>query len=418
MSYLIFAVLAWLAVVMAVVFRCRRELGRAWCEPTLRRPVLIVESDDWGPGPGSDAHWLARLAEMLRRHQDERGRHPVMTIGVVLALPDPAQARTGGFSRLTLEDERFRAIRERLVEGANSGVFALQLHGMEHFWPPALQAAARRDPQVAQWLRWSGGKQPPRTEALPPHLQSRWVDASGLPTLPLAGEAIADAAGAEVAAFSTVFGQRPVVAVPPTFVWDERVERAWAGHGVRYVVTPGRRYAGRDHAGRLVAEGAPIHTGERSGTGVTYLVRDRYFEPALGHDADHALAALAEKTAAGQPTLLEMHRFNFTGDPVAAARALDELDRFLARALRAYPGLRFLSTAELGDRTVARDRELVEPRVVPRIAAAVARLARIPRLRKLAWLTGLALPAWALVRLAGSSARGAGAAARGARLAT
>ena len=205
--------------------------------------------------------------------------------------------------------------------------------------------------------------------------------------------------------------------MPPTFVWDERVERAWASGGIRYIVTPGRRYVGRDEAGRLVAERERIYTGERGATGVVYLVRDRYFEPALGHDADHALAALAEKTRARQPTLLEMHRFNFTGDPTVATRAVNELDRLLATAVRDYPGLRFLSTAELGEKIVARDPELVERRTATRIAAGLVRLAGIPRLRKLAWLTGLALPAWLFLRLMGSAGATPGSPAAGEGLA-
>lgn len=418
MSYLLVAALAWSVAVASVIFGYRREIGRAWREPALRRPVVIVESDDWGPGPDSDAAWLGRIADVLRRYQDEQGRHPVVTIGVVLALPDPDHPRKGQFSRLTLADERFRLVRERLVEGAGSGVFALQLHGMEHFWPPALQAAAQADPEVARWLRWFDGKQPPRTEVLPAHLQSRWVDASTLPTRALAAGEIVQAARDEVHAFSAVFGLPATVAVPPTFLWDERVERAWAESGIRYIVTPGQRYASRDRTGRLVADGPPIHAGQRGRNGVVYLVRDRYFEPALGHDAEHALAVLTEKTGTGQPTLLEMHRFNFTRDPVQAARAVDELDRFLAGALRAYPGVRFLTPAELGERLAAREPELVHRRVAPRLATCIARLARIPRLRKFAWITGLALPFWAFSRLAGSSTRAARAAAAGTRLAT
>ena len=42
----------------------------------------------------------------------------------------------------------------------------------------------------------------------------------------------------------------PVVAVPNTFVWDDAVERAWAGSGVRCIVTRGvasRGVNGRGH---------------------------------------------------------------------------------------------------------------------------------------------------------------------------
>ena len=40
-----------------------------------------------------------------------------------------------------------------------AGVFALQLHGLEHYWPDALMAA--NDPAVRSWLE---GEMPAATE--------------------------------------------------------------------------------------------------------------------------------------------------------------------------------------------------------------------------------------------------------------
>lgn len=408
-------VAVWVGAVGAVLFVYRRDALRAWREPTLRGPLLIIESDDWGPGPAQDASWLSRIAEVLGRYQDRRGRHPVVTIGVVLALPAGATGAGSPRDAVTLAADRFRGIRECLVAGADAGLMALQLHGMEHYWRPALISAAGTDATVARWLEGEGGL---RTEALPSRLQTRWADASRLPSVPLPPDQIRDAVREELSTFAEIFGRPATVAVPPTFVWDARVERAWASGGIRYIVTPGRRYVGRDEAGRLVADKGAIHSGEQGDGGVVYLVRDRYFEPSLGHDASRALAALAEKTRAGRPTLLEMHRFNFTGDAAAATNAVSELDRLLASALTEYPELRFLSTEELGKRIAARDTDLVETRVVRRIAAWLVRLAEVPRLRKLAWLTGFAVPAWLFLLLARTAGRGSGVESAGKRLAT
>jgi len=408
-------VAAWAVAAGAILFAYRRDAVRAWREPTLRGPLLIIESDDWGPGPAQDASWLARIAEVLGRYRDRRGRHPVVTIGVVLALPAGATGAGSPSAAVTLAADRFRGIRERLVAGADAGLMALQLHGMEHYWRPALIAAAGTDPTVARWLQGEGGL---RTEALPSHLQTRWADASRLPSVPLWPDQIADAVREELSTFAEIFGRPATVAVPPTFVWDERVEREWARGGIRFIVTPGRRYVGRDEAGGLVADGEGIHSGERGVGGVVYLVRDRYFEPSLGQDAGSALAALAEKTRAGRPALLEMHRFNFTGDAAAATNAVRELDRLFASALTAYPELRFLSTDELGERIAARDADLLETRLVRRMATWLVRLAELPRLRKLAWLTGLAIPAWLFLLVARTAGRGGGVESAGGRLVT
>ena len=416
MSYLALLGAIWAAAVAALLYRYRREIAAAWREPALRVPALIIESDDWGPGPDGDAAWLARIAEVLSGYRDRGGRQPVMTVGVVLAVPGAAAAGSSSVSStVTLGSDRFRAVREQLACGADAGVLALQLHGMEHYWRPALLSAAAADARVARWLEGEGGW---RTEALPSHLQTRWADASRLPSVPLPADRIATAVREELATFADVFGRPAAVAVPPTFLWDERVEREWASGGIRYIVTPGRRYVGRDEAGRLISDKRAIHSGERGESGVVYLVRDSYFEPSLGHDASRALAALAAKTRAGRPTLLEMHRFNFTSDPAVATKALSELDRLLACAVKDHPELRFLSTEELGAKIARRDPDLVEVRPVRRISASLVRLAGISRLRKLAWLSGLAVPAWLFLMAARPVGQGPGARPADERLAT
>jgi hypothetical protein len=65
----------------------------------------------------------------------------------------------------------------------------------------------------------------------------------------------------------------------------------------------------------------------------------------------------------------------------------------LQAALGAFPGLRFMSTGELAQEY--RDRSpLIEKRGTARLHFFIRRLAEVSQLRKLAWATGAALPAW------------------------
>jgi len=364
-----------------------------WREPMLKQPVLIIESDDWGAGPPEQAEQLARIAAVLASHVDRAGQKPVMTLGVVLSVADCARILADGlrhYHRKSLDQAEFAATLAAIKRGAKGGVFALQLHGEEHYWPPALLAAARADSKVAAWLR---GTDIPRTELLPAALQSRWIDATELPSKPLPSGEIGTAALAEVARFRNIFGKGPKVAVPPTFIWNDVVEAAWGGAGVQVVVTPGRRYVARDAEGEPSAEGAAIVNGDRGAAGITYLVRNDYFEPARGHQAERGLAALAAKTRAGRPTLLETHRINFLGDAALADAAIRELDRLLALALRAFPNLLFLSTEELASQIRRGDPRLIERRLSARLHVWLRRLWGISRLRKLAWVTGVIVPA-------------------------
>jgi hypothetical protein len=386
--------LLWAAIGAIVVgWLGRRTLVALWREPMLRHPVLIIEGDDWGAGPPEQAGQLERIAAVLTSYADRLGRKPVMTLGIVLGVADGPRIRADGlrhYYRKSLDHGEFASTLAAIKRGVENGVFAPQLHGGEHYWPPALLVAARDIASVAGWLSSSAG---PRTEHLPPALQSRWIDATTLPSKPLSGDEIRTAALAEVETFRKIFGRRPTVAVPPTFIWNDAVEAAWAEAGVQFVVTPGRRYQARDAAGDPAAGGPRIDNGDRGAGGITYVVRNDYFEPAHGHQAERGLAALAAKSRVGRPTLLETHRANFLDDSSVADAAAVELDRLLTLALRTFPDVRFLSTEELAMAMRHHDPHLVERRFAAKLHIWLRRLWRVSRLRKLACVTGVIIPA-------------------------
>ena len=391
---LVGAVLLWLAGTCALLaFVYRRAIADVWAEPVLRVPVLILESDDWGYGPVEQANSLDRIAKLLARFQDSRGACPVMTLGVVLAGPHTDRIRADGcriYHRLTLADPRLMPVRDAMLRGAARGVFALQLHAMEHYWPACLMHAARTDEKIRDWIAQSGL---PCTESLPSALQSRWIDVTVLPSKPLPIDQVVAAATEEIRTFMEAFGARPEVVVPPTFVWTDEVESAWARAGVRVVVTPGCRNESRDAEGRVVAGKRAYFNAATGPQDVSYMVRDCYLEPSLGKTHSQTLAALQSKTRAGRPTLVEIHRLNFIGDERAMVYALDEITCLLEGARRAFPALRFMSTFELARN--CRDRsELIDRRTGTRVHFLIRRLAGVSRLRKLAWATGAAIPAW------------------------
>ena len=401
MSTSLAAIVAWAGLVLAIFGVGYGKILRAfWREPVFRHPVLIVESDDWGPGGEGDARQLEALADILAERRDRDGRSPVCTLGIVLAVPCGERMRTGdqSYVRAMLSDGRFTAVLEAIKRGIGRGVFSPQLHGMEHYWPPAVMAAAARDAEVKRWL-W---KPVPRSEDLPSPLQSRWADAAELPSKPLSAAAIEVAVREETASFAAIFGAPATVVVPPTFVWSEAVEAAWARAGVRVVVTPGQRYEGRDRAGTVQAAGGRILNGDAGTDRLVYVVRDDYFEPTRGHRAERALDALARKTRLGRPTLLETHRFNFIADPPAADAAIVEFRRMLDLTLDQFPNVRFMSTLELADAITHRNAKVIETSAARRLHVWLLRLGAISRIRKLAWLTGAILLAWLLLLLTAS----------------
>lgn len=389
-------VLLWSAVVAGLLLWYRRTLSALWREPVWRRPVLVIESDDWGAGPLLQAEALAQLAQRLRAHRDGAGKHPVLNLALVLAVPDgPGVRASGEYRRIELDHPRFAPILGALRFGQAQGVFALQLHGLEHYWPPTLMACA--DPAVQAWLRQD---EPATTEQLPSPLQSRWVDAHRLPTVPLPEGPLHAAVADEVNVYTRIVGAAPQVVVPPTFVWTRECERAWAEQGIGTVVTPGWRYIGRGADGLPCGDEGPIVNGDRRDA-VTYLSRSDYFEPARGRDALYALGALERATRQGQPCLLENHRDNFIGDPTTCQRSLDELDLLYREALARHPHLRFLSSHDVAGILVRCDQAWLCSGWREGLTARWHRLQGAGRLWRLMRLTGLATAGhWALRALA------------------
>ncbi len=336
-----------------------KERLRPLTAPVLKRPVFIIESDDWGPGDPVQAEALWAVAGVLERHRDAAGRPALMTIGVVLSVPDAERiAATGDYHARFLDEPEYRPIVEALREGEARGVFDLQLHGLAHYWPDNLVALWRRDEAVRRRLAEADW----RTERLPAWVQSRWLDAvDGLPSRPLDQRVIRRAVREEVELFRRCFGRPPRVAVPPTFVWDGNVEAAYAEAGIEVLITPGRRYPGRDGAGRLTPPDRGYYNGEALFPGLTALVRDVYFEPALGHTVDTVLAAVQRKWRRREPALLETHRFNFLDGDLEAS--LDALDRLLHQLRTCFPQVCFLSSRQLAGAMT----ELGDPSPVARL---------------------------------------------------
>jgi hypothetical protein len=373
----------------AVLLVFARPLVARWREPVFRFPVLVIESDDWGAGPLAQAPVLHRLVDVLSDIHDRSGRRAVMTLGVILEVPDGPRIAAGGcrdYYGIALDAPRFEAVRAAMRAGIEAGVFVPQLHGQCHYWPATVLAAARQDEQVHDWL---AGTEPAATEALPSALQSRWVDASSLPSRALPEHDVQAAVAEEASAYRRVFGTAPRVAVATTFVWNDTVEAAWAVAGIDTIVTPGRRATCRTDTGAPGCVDAAMLTGMQSTAGPLYLVRDVYFEPALGHPPQRLVDGLRQRSRQGRAGLVETHRFNFLQ---AGESALAALDAGLREALAALPSLRFAAPADIARALRTRDPAWLEHRLRPRLAAWTARLDEVPRFRRVAVLTGLALP--------------------------
>lgn len=379
-----------------------RDLRRSWREPVLRFPVVIFESDDWGAGPLDQAKALENLREILARFKDRMGRTPVATLGIILATADTQRIRNAGgveYFSARLSEPLYAPLREVMNEGVRQGVFALHLHGMEHYWPQALMQAAAKDMSVRDWLQSDAI---PGTESLPSPLQARWTDASVLPSRTLENEALHAAVTEEASLFATCFNLRPRVAVATTFVWTEEVEAAWAKEGIDVIITPGVRYTCRDATGKPGGVDKRMVNGDLSKSGQIYLVRDVYFEPMLGHAPERLVNDARERAHLGRPCLVEMHRFNFIGAEEKRDTSLRVLEAALEQLQHTFPEMRFMTSLELANAMRTKMPALVEAKLTPRIRIWLRRIEQIRGFAKLARISGLAVPLWMIGKAVGA----------------
>lgn len=362
-----------------------------WLEPVFKQPVLILESDDWGAGPLAQAPALRTIVEVLNSVKNRAGEHPVMTIGVVLEVANSMALRQPiPYQAIALSDHSQQPILDALLAGFKAEVFTLQLHGQCHYWPATLMALRDTDERVRAWFAQDGIGW---TEALPDAVQSRWTDARTLPSTPHSREVVAAAVQSEIQTWRNLFNRNPVVAVPTTFVWTADVERCWKDAGIRVVVTPGRRYVARNSSGKPGPADKVMCNGERGEGGLRYVVRDVYFEPALGHPPRQLVTGVLARFLLGRPALVEIHRFNFCG-PLRDPEALEKLSAALRHVLDEVPHIRFMSTETLAHIFDSNDPEWIEHSYRRRIAVWLRRIREIPRFWKAAKLSGLALPLW------------------------
>ncbi|MCE2572210.1 hypothetical protein [Motilimonas eburnea] len=378
----------WLVLANLVLLALyRRKLRLLWLEPTFKQPVILFESDDWGPGPVQHAKALDQIQQVLAQARDHRGRCAHMTIGTVLSIPDAdkiIQSQYQTYTGIDLSAPQFSAVLTSLKNGWQKGLFSLQLHGREHFWPTTLLAAIRDSDELKQWLANDSSA----TEQLPSTLQSRWNP-------PISVADIALAVKQETELFKRCFGFGAEVAVPPTFIWHEQVEISWRSQGINTIICPGKRFVERQQSQFRCDQDLIVNL-QTSQTGQTYLVRDQYFEPEYGHQWQDAMVKIATCLQLGRPCLFETHRFNFTDSAQACHNSLQQLQQLLAHALKRWPDCCFLTNSEIINLPQHDPDHVLEHGWRARLKVWLARANTLPRFRYFATFTGLSFMGWLL----------------------
>lgn len=350
---------------VGVWLACRKKhiLTTLLCLPKFTVPTVAIDSDDWAVGVYIDSqdaqhaderesNALRAVCDVLARHTDTSGRHPCITCFVTVS-----QLNAAGDSDDITQQCRvpITLARPRLLKVLNKActqeLAAVGYHGLDHrnrdMWIPCLnQQTLSSGESVGDACARIAGADRVRTDAA----FAEYYHAVDDQLLPRSDDDIHAMIQQGCRLYADAFGDSPIRAAAPLFLWNHKVEKVWRQHGIRYVhgvnwqrVPPQtaapwqtrlyRRFACRT-AGGLI--GVPRYV---------FLESDE-----SGSLPD--TAALLEQAqwwaARGQPVVISTHAWNyvypneFHQQPVNTAASLDALDELLGGLQQNMPDLQFV----------------------------------------------------------------------------
>jgi hypothetical protein len=333
------------------------------------RPLLVLQSDDWGRAGLRDQEGLEALQaagitlgecpydlytletaadlhalrELLAAHCDSTGRPAVLGMNFVVSNLDLPKMKIANFQRVQqlplaegLPSGWSRpGLADAYRDGIAQGVFFPALHGTTHFCQQAVERSLAAAGERAQLLRtfWEAGtpyihwrmpwigyeywdpEQPADQRFLPPQVQQ-------------------DLIGAAVGGFVKMFSRLPTSACAPGYRADRSTHQAWARHGIH--VTQGGPGSPR-----------PPHIDR---DGLLQLSRTVEFEPAVqpGFSVHDAVTAASRCLDRGLPAVVSIHSINFHSTiRDFRSRTLAALSEFLLALNSRHPNLLYLDDNDL-----------------------------------------------------------------------
>ncbi len=335
------------------------------------RPLLLLQSDDWGRVGLQDrdaverlrtaglalgerpydlysletADDVAGLARTLKAHRDRTGRVACIAMNFLMANLDFARVAAGQFHSIHLhplcdglpDDWQRPGLLAAYREGVEAGVFYPALHGETHFCRPAVERELELGGERAELLKTLWGAGVPYIHWRMPWIGYEYWDPEQSSNRRFLGASEqSHKIGTAVGHFARLFSTVPRSACAPGYRSNEDTHRAWQQHGVR------------------VAENGP-------GTGraphldafeLLHLYRSLDFEPAIERDLaiEEKVRVVSECFAKGIPAIVSIHAINFQSSiQDFRTRTLELLDQFLSAVEAKHPDLLYAHDGDVYD---------------------------------------------------------------------
>lgn len=348
-----------------------------------RRKIVVFESDDWGmlrmaskaayiklkkKGYPIDRsvynkydriesdHDVGGLMEVLDSVRDINDRPAMFTLNNVVANPDFSAIKEKGFKSYAYEPftkslERYldaSNVIQLFREGIQNQLFQPQFHGREHL-------------QVSNWLNKLQNQDPSFIDAFEEGMYTINPD-KGMSCLEECLDGMATYSNEDFSfitqsisegtrLFEQIWGFKSKSVIAPCYTWHSDIEPYFKANGIAYI--QGAR-AQREPSPGFKKKIKHHFLGQKSPSGLTYLIRNVHFEQVENKDKDWVDSAMEEiKTAFfwHKPAIISSHRVNYIGtlDPDNRSRNLKLLATLLKSIVHEYPDIEFMSSDELGN---------------------------------------------------------------------
>ena len=343
------------------------------------RPLLVLQSDDWGRVGVRDAEVCTELraagvnlgerpydyysletaedihaiSSLLNRHRDSTVRAACLGMNFILANIDFARVYACDFQQIHLRtlndglpDAWSRAgLFDAYRGGIAEGVLSPALHGATHFCGRSVERHLKDSGERGLLLRtlWKAGV---------PYIHWRmpWIGFEYADPLENGGEAflnpevqetlIADA----VKTFNDFFSTPPRSACAPGYRANENTHGSWAKYGIRVA----QNGPGLMRAPHLESHG----TNNNGSNNLLHLYRSTDFEPATTHNFSigECVEKAAECFSRGLPAIVSVHSINFhSAIKDFRSGTLRLLNQFLSVLEQKFPNLLYVRDEDIYD---------------------------------------------------------------------
>ena len=353
---------------------------RGW---SFSKPLIVIESDDWGAsrirtietleyllkcGLQLDAYGYDRLDalenrddlellfDVIEKNSTTNGHSPRFTTNMVLGNPDFELIEENDFERYEFESsfstyERYYG--EKLDDtwswAIDAGIVHPQFHGREHLnvplWMRDLRAGHTQT-RLAFDAGYYGLTTQTSARGRTNYLAAFWPDdVNDL-------EEIAGILSEGLQNFETTFGFKSKTFIPCNYVLPAELEKTAYEHGVRLI--QGQRGQLVPRVDGRKAKIRRSYTGQKTKLGQRYSVRNVKFEPFEDENHDWVGSALAEIDRAFRhrtPAIISTHRVNYVSGMSVTHRdrSLRLLDELLGKVIRHWPEVEFITSDSLSE---------------------------------------------------------------------